>query len=1222
MLIRRLTALLLALCLFAAAAVPAAEASAPLPFSDVKTSDWFYSGVLFAHQQGLMSGTGGNRFSPNLSTSRAMIVTILHKKEGAPTSEGASFADVPSAAWYARAVSWASEEGLVSGYGNRRFGPDDPITREQLAAILYKYFQYKGYQSAASADLNAFTDSALASGYAKVPLGWAVGSQLLSGVGQGRLNPKGPASRAQIAAVLRAFCQQEAAAWAQQPQESPAPTATPLPDTAGTAYQASLEETAALEEAYRQDGYVPEESWPDLLQDLQAWAETNQAEGTVKEYAYSEEDATFSYRTSDGAYVVFIPDLERFEDCAATVMTYEPYRNSTRLKDQNFRKAQEKYGQLDGAAEAFCDIGYSFSVNLDGGAVTMGELEKWKPNSLVFLLTHGAYTEEIGSVLMTTQKYDPKNNPQSAAMNSGSIVVDKHGNIGITEKFIRSRYSKDGLKGCLFWLGACNSARSGNLQRALLDCGAQTVIGTSKSININYLVRLTMAFAQRLNQRNAGGSFTTAGDALDAALKDAANLADKVFGVKLYLAGNRDFRITDNPCAALNISVENDAGGVVGGATVLVDGKEVGKTGNGSLLVEDLYYGRTVEVTVDASPFYLPETQKVTLDGRAKDCKFVLRSAQGKVHVTLTPDRGKITKGKLTSYPVEAGPQGDVTQLVQDGSLKLPKEKESTDFAGSAFLVGQLAVGQWYVLKIEADGYKPVYYRVQAVEEPNPCTINISYKNPSLSVKQTLRIQAVSSLSKEPLGQVDLTLSGRLFDDESYSEMGKLSTNQDGWAEFQYHAGEYTQFLVEAEYSMAVDPYLPVHREFTVENAGDRTQTIELTVGKTGCTTVNLRVTDEAGKAIPGAKLTVYEDPEDDMLIGMILAITTADGKGMCSVAVDDAYYFMRAEAQADGYEKGETAIRTLVMAEGEIFRITLRKTASPTPSPTSNPTPTPAPVPPGTEDYIRIHSYADLKATKGKGNVVLMADISCPDDGQAPFTDWYGILEGNGHSISNLKTMNGHYDERFNGWLLCNKGTIRNVRFQNAQLSTEAPGIGLVAQNYGAIEGCTLDGSLRVYRNVEPRDVGASWGAGFAITNGREGVIKDCVNRASVQVTAYSLGHAFVYLTVGGIAAENYGSVEHCLNLGSLSGRAQGQKPAQSIDIFGIDRECSTASTGLGSTSADCGNGGRLSAEGAALSSNTYPISQNATGGYVTNAMGKRGLTEVSQSELIAKWN
>ena len=177
-----------------------------LPFGDVTVSDWFYDDVRYVYANGIMDGTSSDRFAPNAPLTRAMIVTILYRMDGSPAMSGASdFKDVDSNKWFAKAVAWAAANGIVNGYGSGLFGPNDPVTREQLAAILYRYTAYCKASTTMNGDnLASFTDLSTVSGYALESMNWAVGEKLLKGA-DGKLNPKANATRAQVAAIIHRY---------------------------------------------------------------------------------------------------------------------------------------------------------------------------------------------------------------------------------------------------------------------------------------------------------------------------------------------------------------------------------------------------------------------------------------------------------------------------------------------------------------------------------------------------------------------------------------------------------------------------------------------------------------------------------------------------------------------------------------------------------------------------------------------------------------------------------------------------------------------------------------------------------------------------------------------------------------------------------------------------------------------------------------------------------
>ena len=178
-----------------------------LPFTDVTSGDWFYDAVAYVYDKGMMEGTTDTTFAPAMNLTRSMIAQVLYNLEERPEAPGAAgFPDVAAGAWYADAVNWAAARGIVKGYDTGAFGPEDSVTREQLAAILYRYAQAKGYDTTQGGmAVREFSDSASISDWAQEAMAWAVNAQVLSGKGNGVLDPQGTATRAEVAQMLMNF---------------------------------------------------------------------------------------------------------------------------------------------------------------------------------------------------------------------------------------------------------------------------------------------------------------------------------------------------------------------------------------------------------------------------------------------------------------------------------------------------------------------------------------------------------------------------------------------------------------------------------------------------------------------------------------------------------------------------------------------------------------------------------------------------------------------------------------------------------------------------------------------------------------------------------------------------------------------------------------------------------------------------------------------------------
>lgn len=178
------------------------------PYSDILKDAWYYSAVRFVSENGLMNGTTSDTFSPNGGMTRGMFVTVLYRLSGDTGSYKSGFADVPSGKWYENAVAWAAKNRIAGGVGNNRFAPDNGMTRQQLAELLYNYAKYKGYDVSIGEDTNilSYEDALTISDYAYPALQWACGAGIMDG-SNGYLNPNAPATRAQVAAILERFAE-------------------------------------------------------------------------------------------------------------------------------------------------------------------------------------------------------------------------------------------------------------------------------------------------------------------------------------------------------------------------------------------------------------------------------------------------------------------------------------------------------------------------------------------------------------------------------------------------------------------------------------------------------------------------------------------------------------------------------------------------------------------------------------------------------------------------------------------------------------------------------------------------------------------------------------------------------------------------------------------------------------------------------------------------------
>ena len=205
---KRLLSLALALCLVCSLLPGTALAAGENPFTDVPASHWAHDDITYVYENDLMNGTDGSLFSPESTTTRAQVVTVLYRLAGPPAADWENpFWDVPASAWFHDAVTWAWENDITGGVSSTHFGAGNAVTREQLAAFLYRYAQDQGYDTSARADLSGYSDAGLVSSYATEALSWANATGLITGTTGTTLSPKGSATRAQVATILSRFCQ-------------------------------------------------------------------------------------------------------------------------------------------------------------------------------------------------------------------------------------------------------------------------------------------------------------------------------------------------------------------------------------------------------------------------------------------------------------------------------------------------------------------------------------------------------------------------------------------------------------------------------------------------------------------------------------------------------------------------------------------------------------------------------------------------------------------------------------------------------------------------------------------------------------------------------------------------------------------------------------------------------------------------------------------------------
>lgn len=238
------------LCIMVISLMILALAAGPAGFTDVPSNTWYTEAVNWCRENNIMAGTSSTAFSPNMTMSRAMLVTVLYRSAGSPAVSGlADYADVPVSAYYNSAVKWASDNRYISGYGNRIFGSNDPVTREQIITILWRY---EGGPAATAPD---FADESRISSFAVAAVDWARTNNIVNGVGNNRFDPKGSANRAQVAVILHNYLTRETPVPSQPP--SPAPSETPDPSGEPLVYMTTDISPEGMMAVYEALGWTP-----------------------------------------------------------------------------------------------------------------------------------------------------------------------------------------------------------------------------------------------------------------------------------------------------------------------------------------------------------------------------------------------------------------------------------------------------------------------------------------------------------------------------------------------------------------------------------------------------------------------------------------------------------------------------------------------------------------------------------------------------------------------------------------------------------------------------------------------------------------------------------------------------------------------------------------------------------------------------------------------------
>lgn len=431
-------------------------------FSDVDSDAWYADYVQQAADEGLMSGTGSNRFSPDTTLTRAMFVTILGRLHGMDPdefSQNTAFADAPIGSWYTPYVNWASDSGIVNGYQEGVFGSDDPITREQMATILARYIDsLKMELPDGENTVSSFRDSDKISSWARQGVELMRRTGILSGDENRNFRPGASALRSEAATIFVRLSQilDEV-----RKNEDSYETMERVTDN-----------FRAIERDYADsDGVIPNEKVKDVLQELKDAADQMLKNRDIT--YWGEDNGQITYRLKNGGYVTYFPSYEGAIGLAGAgggiISVYQPV-----LAEEAFADASQFYGPLGDAAKEIINASnkYTSGANLTNSAVTLESLKQWQPGSIIMWIGHGGYDEQIKECFLTGEEVTEESAERyEADHKAGRLCIftayNEKDYYAVTSRFFDYYYDKDDLKGSLVFMGACNSLRDDTMSNVI-----------------------------------------------------------------------------------------------------------------------------------------------------------------------------------------------------------------------------------------------------------------------------------------------------------------------------------------------------------------------------------------------------------------------------------------------------------------------------------------------------------------------------------------------------------------------------------------------------------------------------------------------------------------------------------------------------------------------------------------------------------------------------------
>lgn len=504
---RRVISAALALCMMLTLLSGTALAAGQHPFTDVPQSHWANEAVGYVYENDLMNGVSATMFQPGGSLTRAMFVTILGRMAGAEEESGESgFADVPAGRWYSAYVAWAAGEGIVDGTGNGCFSPNSPVTREQMATMIARYVDSAGLTLPETGDPAApFTDRNAVSDWAEAGVELMRQTGILAGYEDGTFQPQRTANRAEAATIFMRL-EQTVNASPQSPEEA-----------AIEAYETAAAETRQIERKYKNtDGVVPREKLEPLLQEVAAYAEQLQNQGTVTNYEVN--DTCVYMKVGGWLGFLYAPPEEGMMaggQEGMEIITLEPFPGEMYASyllaggkgpDQAAEDLEDSFGPT-----------LTYQHNYDGDAVSVDTLKNLPQHSIILWSGHGNYVDRLGSVLfLGTKKWDQSTILLYAQeFGDEALLVNQNGQFYISPIFFEKYMPQDAFAGSLIYLGTCQSFADRRLAESIWDKGAEVILGNTRTVRQIYNFKMLYSFAEGLTQRTEQGSYYTISQALE-----------------------------------------------------------------------------------------------------------------------------------------------------------------------------------------------------------------------------------------------------------------------------------------------------------------------------------------------------------------------------------------------------------------------------------------------------------------------------------------------------------------------------------------------------------------------------------------------------------------------------------------------------------------------------------------------------------------------------------